>query len=830
MKRSILLIFATIFFMAGEMFGGSVVTQRVVNACGFVKGSTTLSLSGQMNAAAMQSISSGNAMAVYNYLDSYLTFPTVFPKTKAGYGEKTKTRNVSINAKNGKFKWKEKDVTNCFAFATGGERIRPDKAVLKSQGTIDTANLAELETKRLTVYDKLCGDHRLGDLASLVFALQQKGKNYKFSYNENDIQAKVSVDSKGRVTAKYALSSEAAFPATLEKERIFTNKYDYTLVIVGDGDVRSAFYGPDKVEFRVAENVDKFRYFAYKDTKVTNVFMTLELEDDTEVQAVFGSYDFSLEIVGNGSASAEFIGPDEVEVKVTENKDKFRYFTVNGERCPDSEMTLVLEEDTAVEAVFGSYDFSLEIVGNGSASAEFIGPDEVEVKVTENKDKFRYFTVNGERCPDSEMTLVLEEDTAVEAVFGSYDFSLEIVGNGSASAEFIGPDEVEVKVTENKDKFRYFTVNGERCPDSEMTLVLEEDTAAEAVFGTYDLRLSVFGKGSASYAFVGPDEVVIRAVNGEEFFDYYEWDENVSYENPLKLTLAKDTELLAAFKEGKKFLVVDLSAGADAESYPVSWLDDEPEGGWTKEYKTTKLVLRRIEPGTFMMGNSYRYRKVTLTKVFYIGVFEMTQGQYELITGENPSRYRGADRPMENTTQARLRGADKGAAWPESYEIDEDSFFGKFRAKTSLTFDLPTEAQWEYACRAGTTTDLNSGKNLNEQNLREVGRFRYNADDGKSRYKEHAAVGSYLPNNWGLYDMHGNIFELCLDWYKPILDSDEVIDPKGQKDEKMGNYRVARGGGWLCAAEDCCSYTRWGITPDGKGISAYGFRAAIIQE
>ena len=765
MKKSILFISATIFFMAGEMFGGSVVTQRVVNACGFVKGSTTLSLSGKLNDIAMQSISSGNAMAVHNYLDGYLTFPTLLSATKAGYGKKTETGNVSVNAKNGKFKWKEKDVTNCFAFATGGERIRPDKAVLKSQGTIDTANLAELEIKRLTVYDKLCGDHRLGDLASLVFALQQKGKNYKFSYNENDIQAKVSVNSKGKVTAKYALSSEAAFPATLEKERIFTNKYDYTLVIVGDGDVRSAFYGPDKVEFRVAENVDKFRYFAYKDTKVTNVFMTLELEDDTEVQAVFGSY-----------------------------------------------------------------DFSLEIVGNGSASAEFIGPDEVEVKVTENKDKFRYFTVNGERCPDSEMTLVLEEDTAVEAVFGSYDFSLEIVGNGSASAEFIGPDEVEVKVTENKDKFRYFTVNGEICPDSEMTLVLEEDTAAEAVFGTYDLRLSVFGKGSASYAFVGPDEVVIRAVNGEEFFDYYEWDENVSYENPLKLTLAKDTELLAAFKEGKKFLVVDLSAGADAESYPVSWLDDEPEGGWTKEYKTTKLVLRRIEPGTFMMGNSYRYRKVTLTKVFYIGVFEMTQGQYELITGENPSRYRGADRPMENTTQARLRGADKGAAWPESYEIDEDSFFGKFRAKTSLTFDLPTEAQWEYACRAGTTTDLNSGKNLNDQNLGEVGRFRYNTEDGKSRYKEHAAVGSYLPNNWGLYDMHGNIFELCLDWYKPILDSDEVIDPKGQKDETMGNYRVARGGGWLCAANDCCSYTRWGITPDGKGISAYGFRAAIIQE
>ena len=699
MKRSVLLIAAMIFFMAEATFAGSVITQSVVNACGFIKGSTTLNLSGQMNPAAMQSISDGNAMTIQNSLDSYLTFPTLLPTTKAGYGTKNGTQNISVKTKNGKFKWTEKDVTPYFTFVTGEERIPTSKAVLKSKGTVDTSQLAELETKKLTVFDKLCSDQGLGYLASLVINLQQKGKNYKFSYNENDLKAKVSVNSKGKATAKYTLSREIAFPAILD-EHTFTNKYDYSLKIIGDGDVSSAFSGPDQVEFRVVENNDKFRYFSYKGTKVTNDFMTLELLEDTEVQAVFGTY----------------------------------------------------------------------------------------------------------------------------------DFSLKIVGEGDASAEFIGPDEVEVKVTENKDKFRCFTVNGERCPDSEMTLVLEEDTAAEVVFGTYDLRLSVFGKGSASYAFVGPDEVVIRAVNGEEFFDYYEWDENVSYENPLKLTLAKDTDLLVAFKEGKKFLVVDLSAGADAESYPVSWLDDEPEGGWTKEYKTTKLVLRRIEPGTFMMGHSYRYRKVTLTKVFYIGVFEMTQGQYELITGENPSRYRGADRPMENTTQARLRGADKGAAWPESYEIDEDSFFGKFRAKTSLTFDLPTEAQWEYACRAGTTTDLNSGKNLNEQNLREVGRFRYNADDGKSRYKEHAAVGSYLPNNWGLYDMHGNIFELCLDWYKPILDSDEVIDPKGQKDEKMGNYRVARGGGWLCAAEDCCSYTRWGIPPDLKGITAYGFRAAIIQE
>ena len=118
MKRSILLIVATIFSMAGEIFAGSIATQRVVNACGFIKGTTTLSLSGQMNDAAMQSISGGIPMAIYNSLDSYLAFPTLLPTTKAGYGEKTETRNVSVKTKNGKFQWTEKDVTPYFTFVT----------------------------------------------------------------------------------------------------------------------------------------------------------------------------------------------------------------------------------------------------------------------------------------------------------------------------------------------------------------------------------------------------------------------------------------------------------------------------------------------------------------------------------------------------------------------------------------------------------------------------------------------------------------------------------------------------------------------------------------
>ena len=714
MKKSILLIVAVLFFMSEEMFAGSIITQRVVNACGFVKGSTMLNLSGQMNDAAMQSISKGNEIAVYNYLDSYLVFPTLFPRTKTGFGAKTATQNVSIKTKNGKFKWTEKDVTPYFTFATTNEIIRPSKAVFKSQGALQTSELAELESKKLTVFDKLCAEQGLGRLASLAFTPEIKGKNYKFSYNESNMQVKGSINPKGKITAKYALPFEVAYPAFLESESIFTNKYDYSLVIVGDGEVYSGYCGPDQVEFRVTENNDKFRYFYYNGTNVTNDFMKLDLEADTEVQAVFGTCDFSLNVIGSGSASALFTGLDEVEIKITDNIDKFRFFTVNGERRTGSEMTLALEEDTIVEAVFGDFD----------------------------------------------------------------------------------------------------------------------------------LNITVSGKGSASCEFIGPDEVVVTAFPGEEFFSSFEWDGNVSYENPLKLTLTKDTELLATFKkaETEKYIVVDITGGPDAEFYPVTLLDDVPEGGWTEEYKTTKMVLRKIEPGTFTMGSpdselgrSSReaQHEVTLTNAYYIGVFETTQKQYELIMGSNPSYYEGDARPVASVSYNMLRGSDKGATWPVSYDVDETSFFGKLRSKTNLILDLPTEAQWEFACRAGTTTALNSGKNLSDEDkcdeMAEVGRYGYNQNDGKGGYTNaYTTVGSYLPNAWGLYDMHGNVFEWCLDWYQGNLGSDAVTEPLGTS---WGTDRVLRGGSWGDDAYICRSANRYisYFSYPFIGSSSYGFRVVLVQ-
>ena len=167
--------------------------------------------------------------------------------------------------------------------------------------------------------------------------------------------------------------------------------------------------------------------------------------------------------------------------------------------------------------------------------------------------------------------------------------------------------------------------------------------------------------------------------------------------------------------------------------------------------------------------------------------------------------------------------------------MDSGSFLGKLRAKTGQTFDLPTEAQWEYACRAGTTTALNTGKNLTSTGwdyaMDEAGRYSYNQKDGKGGYSEHTKVGSYLPNAWGLYDMHGNVGEWCLDWYTAGIGSSAVTDPKGPN---SGEYRVVRGGGWYGNAQSCRSarvhhYFKsnyYGYSD--KDASIYGFRVVLL--
>ena len=260
---------------------------------------------------------------------------------------------------------------------------------------------------------------------------------------------------------------------------------------------------------------------------------------------------------------------------------------------------------------------------------------------------------------------------------------------------------------------------------------------------------------------------------------------------------------------GAKYLVVDLSDGPDAASWPVEYMDGEPAGGFnTDEYKTTKLVLRRIEPGTFMMCGEYR---TTLTKPYYMGVFEVTQKQYELVMGSNPTYFKGDKLPVEQVSWNTLRG---NSDWPASATVSKDTFMGRLRTRTGLEFDLPTEAQWEYACRAGTTTVYSYGDSVDES---------YMWYSSNSLSKTHEA-GMKLPNAWGLYDMHGNVWEWCLDWFGDLTNG--ATDPKGVP---SGETRSLRGGSWYHDASLCSSSRRNNAYPS-KPNYRDGFRLACPCE
>ena len=638
-----ILTLAAIFLVANSLFAGSVITQRVVRAQGFVKGSTTISLSGQLDQAFLDSLDAGSGMAIYNYLDSYLTFPTLLPKTKNGYGTKSKTQSISVTPKNGKFSWTEKDVTPYFAFVSGLEKIAPTKATFKSSGTLQGGGLDDLGTKKFTVFDFLCDFQGLGYLGSLAFSPEKKGKNYKFTYKEDNWQVKFSANAKGKASASYKLPPDVATPAFVTDEYVFTNKYDYAFEQTGEGSVEHGFIGPDKVELKVTENNDKFRYFLFNGEKITNDYLLADLEQDSEFTAVFGNYDITVNVVGSGSVS---------------------------------------------------------------------------------------------------------------------------------------------------------------------------------------------------YEFVGPDDVKLTAQDGDEMFYDFTWGDNVSRENPLTITMTSDTTVTATFKEAA-FIVIDINGGTEAKSWPVSMTPYSPEVE-KDACRTTEIWLKLIKPGSFNMGSPTdevgRYEDedqhaVNLTKNFALGIFEVTQIQFEIICGTNFSAYAGFDRPADMVSYDFLRGTSN--IWTSPDAVDADSFIGVLRAKTGYNFDLPTEAQWEFACRAGTTNALYTGQeitaNVRCTNVALMCRYRYNREDGKGGYTEHTRVGSYPANPWGLYDMCGNVWEWTRDFYG-YYPEEETTDPIGPE---TGYKRILRGGSWAASAQNCRSARRRSYDPDKRydgGDSNFGFRLSITLD
>jgi formylglycine-generating enzyme required for sulfatase activity len=220
---------------------------------------------------------------------------------------------------------------------------------------------------------------------------------------------------------------------------------------------------------------------------------------------------------------------------------------------------------------------------------------------------------------------------------------------------------------------------------------------------------------------------------------------------------------------------------------------------------TMKLVL--IPAGKFMMGSPENekdrdsdegpQREVTISRAFHMGVFEVTQEQYQAIMGTNPSNFKDAAKPVEMVS------------WDDAVE-----FCKKASLITGRTVRLPTEAEWEYACRAGSRTRFTFGDD-------DKGLDKYGWYDGDT-WEGTRPVGQKAPNAWGLYDMHGNVYEWCSDWYDAYVNAVET-DPQGPK---SGDARVLRGGAWFSYPWYLRSAFRRSNDPSGR-FGLYGLRVVV---
>ncbi len=223
-----------------------------------------------------------------------------------------------------------------------------------------------------------------------------------------------------------------------------------------------------------------------------------------------------------------------------------------------------------------------------------------------------------------------------------------------------------------------------------------------------------------------------------------------------------------------------------------------------------KLTLRRIPAGTFMMGMpkdtprlllrtaSTPFHQVTLSKSFYMGACEVTQEQWEAVMGTNPSRFGGRPKhPVDFVS------------WD-----DVQAFIKKLNTMGLGTFRLPTEAEWEYACRAGTKTLFYWGDDVDYGKIGDYAWYHHNASSATH------PVGQKKPNSWGLYDMTGNVSEWCGDWYMGTYPSVSQTDPTGTE---SGRFRVIRGGSWREYPESCPSAFRDQVPPSVR-LNRVGFR------
>ncbi len=244
------------------------------------------------------------------------------------------------------------------------------------------------------------------------------------------------------------------------------------------------------------------------------------------------------------------------------------------------------------------------------------------------------------------------------------------------------------------------------------------------------------------------------------------------------------------------------------------------------------MKLTRIEPGTFIMGEGKDAHQVTITKPYYLGTYEVTQSEYQQVIGKDPSTFKGADNPVDSVS------------WNDAANFCRALSAMPKEIASGHVYRLPTEAEWEYACRAGTTTAYSFGEDKSELehygwygdnsghtrvNSATLWQLRISVEQKQetlmSRGCRPHPVGRKAPNALGLYDMHGNLWEWCADWYADYS-MGALSDPVGPAN---GKERVARGGSWQYATTECRSAERGELNPSIAPFD-FGFRVALNIE
>jgi formylglycine-generating enzyme required for sulfatase activity len=268
----------------------------------------------------------------------------------------------------------------------------------------------------------------------------------------------------------------------------------------------------------------------------------------------------------------------------------------------------------------------------------------------------------------------------------------------------------------------------------------------------------------------------------------------------------------------------------------AAWADKAPFAGSRagQERTVAGIKLCWCPPGTFLMGSprtEVERRpdegpvRVRLTKGFWAGKYEVTQGQWKGVVGKLPGKLtaaggEGDDLPVYHVNYA-----------------EAETFCKKLTKKGQKSgelakgweFRLPTEAQWEYACRAGTTTATAFGDRLSSKQANFQGKSYNRAEQGPA-LKRAARVGSYPANAWGLCDMHGNVYEWCRDWYHHKLpggDDPDLSSVKGARNRDRTHSRVRRGGAWCDEGRPCRSAFRLRFEPERRS-DHIGFRVVCV--